>query len=105
MIRLNPLEHPICFAQPERIAASAWIGHIPFAMYLTDVLRPRVIVELGTFTGVSYCAFCQAVQEIQSDARCYGIDGCFAAARDCRAGNIHWRFILRVLPGGAGNSV
>ena len=74
MIRLNPLEHPICFAQPERIAASAWIGHIPFAMYLTDVLRPRVIVELGTFTGVSYCAFCQAVQEIQSDARCYGID-------------------------------
>ena len=74
MIRLNPLEHPICFSRPERIAASAWIGHIPFAMYLADLLRPRVIVELGTFTGVSYCAFCQAVQEIPFDARCYAID-------------------------------
>ena len=74
MIRLNPLEHPICFARPERIAASAWIGHIPFAMYLTDLLRPRVIVELGTFTGVSFCAFCQAVREIQLETRCYAID-------------------------------
>lgn len=74
MIRLNPLEHSICFARPERIAASAWIGHIPFAMYLTDLLRPRVIVELGTFTGVSFCAFCQAVREIQLETRCYAID-------------------------------
>src|SRR5438067_7055335 len=74
MIRLNPLAHSICFSRPERIAASAWIGHIPFAMYLTDLLRPRVIVELGTFTGVSYCAFCQAVGEIQFDTRCYAID-------------------------------
>jgi len=74
MIQPDPLEHPICFARPERIAESAWIGHIPFAMYLTALLRPRVIVELGTFTGVSYCAFCQAVGQIQLDTRCYAID-------------------------------
>ena len=74
MIRLNPLEHPICFSRPERIAASPWLGHTPFAMYLTDLLRPRVIVELGTFTGVSYCAFCQAVREIQLETRCYAIE-------------------------------
>jgi O-antigen biosynthesis protein len=71
---LNPLLHPICLLQPERIAPSAWAGHIPFAMYLIDVLQPRVIVELGTFTGVSYCALCQAVKELKLPARCYAID-------------------------------
>ena len=72
--KLNPLQHPICLSQPDRIATSAWAGHIPFAMYLVDVLRPQVIVELGTFTGVSYCAFCQAVKELDLPARCYAID-------------------------------
>jgi len=72
---LNPLEHPICFANPRRLTPhSAWHEHIPFAMFLVDVLRPRVIVELGTQYGDSYCAFCQAVQELGLDTRCYAID-------------------------------
>ena len=70
----NPLLHPICLSQPDRIAPSGWAGHIPFAMYLIDILRPRVIVELGTFTGVSYCAFCQAVRHLDLPTRCYAID-------------------------------
>jgi GT2 family glycosyltransferase len=74
MQMLNPLQHPICLSQPDRIASSAWAGHIPFAMYLIDVLRPQVIVELGTFAGVSYCAFCQAVKQLELPARCYAID-------------------------------
>jgi len=71
---LNPFEHSICFTQPLRIAPSVWTEHIPFAMFLVDILRPKVIVELGTYTGVSYCAFCQAVKTLGLDTRCYAVD-------------------------------
>ncbi|HEY0079835.1 MAG TPA: glycosyltransferase [Pyrinomonadaceae bacterium] len=74
MTKFNPLEHPICFTFPSRVALSAWMGHVPFAMFLVDVLRPRVIGELGTHYGVSYCAFCQAVKELGVNTRCYAID-------------------------------
>ena len=74
MSAFNPLAHPICFSYPLRVASSGWTGHVPFAMYLMDVLRPRVVVELGTHNGVSYCSFCQAVKELKLDTRCYAID-------------------------------
>ncbi|MEW6208608.1 MAG: class I SAM-dependent methyltransferase [Acidobacteriota bacterium] len=71
---LNPFHHPICLSRPLRIAPSAWTQHIPFAMFLIDLIRPQTFVELGTFTGVSYCAFCQAVKALDLDTRCYAID-------------------------------
>jgi GT2 family glycosyltransferase len=74
MTAFNPLDHSICFAYPLRLATSAWTGHVPFAMYLVDILRPKVVVELGTHNGVSYCSFCQAVRELKLETRCYAID-------------------------------
>jgi GT2 family glycosyltransferase len=74
MPKFNPLAHPICFSSPLRLAQTAWAGHIPFAMTLIDLLRPGVVVELGTFNGVSYCAFCQAVKELKLNTLCYAID-------------------------------
>jgi O-antigen biosynthesis protein len=71
---LNPLEHPVCLEDPQRQAASAWVEHIPFAMWLSSVLRPRMLVELGTYHGTSYCAFCQAIHSLKLPTRAFAVD-------------------------------
>jgi GT2 family glycosyltransferase len=74
METFNPLNHPICFSLPSRVAPSTWTGHVPFAMLLVELLKPTLVVELGTYYGVSYSAFCQAVKTFEIKARCYAID-------------------------------
>ena len=70
----NPLDYPVCWSAPHRLAATTWADNVPFGMFLIDFLRPDTVVELGTFRGVSYCAFCQAVKELGLDTRCYAVD-------------------------------
>jgi len=72
--QLNPLEHPVCLEDPQRQATSAWVEHIPFAMWLSSVLRPRMLVELGTYHGTSYCAFCQAISALKLSTRAFAVD-------------------------------
>lgn len=71
---LNPLEHPVCLEFPLWLEETAWAGHIPFAMFLVGATRPRALVELGAYRGVSYCAFCQAVKSLKLDTKCYAVD-------------------------------
>ncbi|MGH8628620.1 MAG: class I SAM-dependent methyltransferase, partial [Gammaproteobacteria bacterium] len=72
---INPLDYRICFAQPLKLDdTSAWIEHVPFGMFMIDLLRPNVLVELGTATGVSYSAFCQAIKQLGLETRCYAVD-------------------------------
>ncbi len=72
---LNLTEYPIVYTFPKRLTQfSAWHEHIPFAMFLVESLKPGVFVELGTQYGDSYCAFCQAVQELGLETRCYALD-------------------------------
>ena len=70
----NFLVHPIIFLNPVRLTVSAWHEHIPFGMWLIDLLKPGIFVELGVYYGDSYCAFCQAVQELNLMTRCYAVD-------------------------------
>src|SRR5262245_62816368 len=59
---------------PKRMAFSTWVDHLAFGYDLVDALRPDVIVELGTQTGVSYFCFCQSVRENGLSSRCFAVD-------------------------------
>lgn len=62
------------FIAPRLSPVSAWTGHIPFAGWVVEALRPNMFVELGAHSGASFFAFCQAVQEGGLNTRCYAID-------------------------------
>lgn len=62
------------FFSPAFRPESAWVDHGPFAFWLIRALRPRTLVELGTHGGYSYFAFCQAVESLGLDTRCFAID-------------------------------
>ncbi|CAE6836310.1 class I SAM-dependent methyltransferase [Xanthomonas arboricola pv. corylina] len=62
------------FMQPQCTPESAWLGHIPFAGWLIEAMRPGILVELGTHRGASYLAFCQAIQRCAVQAKCYAVD-------------------------------
>jgi hypothetical protein len=60
---------------PERLAAPLHaISHLPFAMWIAEAVRPRVIVDLGVGSGNAYCAFLQAVHALGLECRAYGLD-------------------------------
>jgi hypothetical protein len=71
----NVLNYPVVFSTPRRLTdVPSWHGLIPVAFALIALHRPRVFVELGTHKGDSYCAFCQAVDELKLATRCYAVD-------------------------------
>lgn len=62
------------FLDPRRLTESAWLQHVPFAFWLAEQARPKLFVELGVHTGVSYFAFCQSIKANRLSTLCYGID-------------------------------
>jgi glycosyltransferase involved in cell wall biosynthesis len=52
----------------------SWCGHLPFAAWIINQLKPDVFVELGTHSGNSYFSFCQSVQENQLSTKCFAVD-------------------------------
>ena len=55
-------------------APAPWAGHIPFAFWSVVTLKPRVMVELGSYSGISYFAFCQAIQNSGLSTKAHAID-------------------------------
>lgn len=51
-----------------------WAGHIPFAFWITETLRPKIFVELGSHSGNSYFALCQSVGTHSLSTKCYAVD-------------------------------
>ncbi len=70
----DPALDPLLWEPDRRGAASAWWGHVPFAHWLVAACRPRVVVELGTYAGVSYSAFCHAVRRCGLETRAFAVD-------------------------------
>lgn len=62
------------FWRPQYVVESAWLEHIPFAFWLIGATKPATLVELGTHRGASYFAFCQAVERLGVNTRCYAVD-------------------------------
>ena len=72
---MSGLKSGIEALHPERIdVSSAWLGHLPFAFWVIEAVQPRRLVELGTHSGVSYCAFCQALDHLSLSCECHAID-------------------------------
>ena len=71
----NLLDYSIAYCAPRRVTdVDCWHMHIPFAFVIMAMLKPKKFVELGTHKGDSYCAFCQAVDELALNTACYAVD-------------------------------
>jgi hypothetical protein len=46
--------------------------HVPFAMWIIEAHRPRVVVELCVTGGNTYCGFLQAIRTLNLNTKCQG---------------------------------
>jgi hypothetical protein len=60
--------------QPRVYDVGAWTDNLHFAYDLVALLKPRLLVELGTDRGESYFCFCQSVVENRIGTRCFAVD-------------------------------
>jgi hypothetical protein len=59
---------------PNHYVESAWLSHAPFAFWLIDAVRPKLVGELGTHNGFSFFVFAEAVKRLGLDTQLYALD-------------------------------
>ena len=59
---------------PNYMAPSAWWQHVPIAHWLVSMIKPTIIVELGSHYGVSLFAFCEAADRFSPNSFIYAVD-------------------------------
>ena len=84
---LQPLALRSMFWRPKYSAESPWLEHLPFAFWLVEAHRPRLIVELGAGSPVVYFSFCQAVERLELETHCVRICGQAASGSGKAAGD------------------
>jgi hypothetical protein len=55
-------------------APNSWVGHLPFAAWVMNEVKPKIFVELRTHTVNSYFSFNQSVAESNLTTKCYAVD-------------------------------
>lgn len=59
---------------PAYMVKSAWLEHGPFALWLVNAVKPRLVAELGTHRGFSFCCFCEQIRRDGIDSRVIAVD-------------------------------
>ncbi|MGC9196350.1 MAG: class I SAM-dependent methyltransferase [Syntrophobacteraceae bacterium] len=71
---LEPNPAPLSWPPSRLGVESAWYDQVAFAHWLVSSIGPGVLVELGTYNGVSYASFCEAVTRKGLPAACFAVD-------------------------------
>jgi hypothetical protein len=53
---------------------SGWHGHVSFGHWIVQAIEPNIVVELGTYNGVSFASFCQSVVRRGLQTKCFAVD-------------------------------
>lgn len=71
---LPSLSSKAMFWRPKYLCSSDWLDHLPFAFWLIESIKPKIVVELGAASGAAYFAFCQSLDKLNVGGRCYAVD-------------------------------
>ncbi len=74
LIEALDLGHELFWEPARLVPPDPWTGHLPFAFWLAKTVRPSAFVELGTHSGNSYFAFCQAIAATGTGGRTFAVD-------------------------------
>ncbi|UWR28327.1 hypothetical protein K3757_18895 (plasmid) [Sulfitobacter sp. S223] len=71
---LAPLSSKALFWRARYAAPSPFLEHVPLLFWTVENARPNMVVCLGVADAVPYFAACQAIEKLNIEAVCFGIE-------------------------------